>query len=67
VALVATQLSYYDDGLSMDQLHEALGVLLRMEPNAQAALYGLWLEHSRAQLAPGEGDCYAMFSAELQG
>jgi hypothetical protein len=57
VALVATQLAYYDDGLSLDQLHEALGVLLRMEPNAQAALYGLWLEQSRAQLAPGEDAC----------
>jgi hypothetical protein len=53
VALVATQLSYYDDGLSLEQLQEALGVLLKMEPNAQAALYGLWLQQAAGQLAPG--------------
>jgi hypothetical protein len=68
VALVATQLSYYDDGLTLEQLHEALVVLLRMEPNAQGELYTLWLEQGKAQLAPGEdASCQNQQSCHHQG
>jgi hypothetical protein len=48
-ALSLTTLAYYLDGLSQQQLLDALRVLLRLGQNAQRAGYSEWL-----QLAAGE-------------
>ncbi len=44
VALLLTHLSYYNDGLSYDELRTALETLLRMGPNAREAFFAGWLK-----------------------
>ena len=56
VALAKTTLSYYGDGLTMQQFTEALTALLRMGPSAQETNYGAWFQLSKDQLSPGV-DC----------
>jgi hypothetical protein len=44
VALVYTCLSYFSDGLSLEEVREALKLLLSLGTNAQSHEYNLWLE-----------------------
>ena len=60
VALLLTHLSHYYSGLSLQELRQALQVLLGMGESAQADYYGGWLQLARGRLAPGgrlEGSC----------
>ncbi|PNH10973.1 hypothetical protein TSOC_002217 [Tetrabaena socialis] len=48
VAMFLTMMSYYHEGLSLDELRATLHALLRMGPNAQSEYYGDWLRLSGA-------------------
>lgn len=54
VALVLTTISYYQDGLTREQLRAALEVLLRLGGSAQSAHYGAWLELSKPGILESE-------------
>ncbi|KAF5833854.1 hypothetical protein DUNSADRAFT_9691 [Dunaliella salina] len=52
VAMLLTTITYYQDGLSLQQLEEALQVMLDMGPNAKHSLYNGWLESCRDSMTP---------------
>mmetsp|Transcript_33769 Transcript_33769/g.49019 ORF Transcript_33769/g.49019 Transcript_33769/m.49019 type:complete len:1441 (+) Transcript_33769:465-4787(+) len=51
IAIVYTTLSYYDDGLSKDELLEAFRHLLDLGPDAQADVYNEWYKRSRSVMS----------------
>lgn len=55
IAQLLTQLSYYNDGLSKEQMLVALTVLLGMGRNEQARNYQSWLKSSMGGIEEGEG------------
>ena len=54
VALLLTTLSYYEDGLSREEMLEALQKLLGLGGSAKKSRYREWFQLSRGRLHPGE-------------
>jgi hypothetical protein len=63
-ALSLTTLAYYHDGLSKQQLLDALGELLGLGPSAQEAHYSEWLELAGDGIPAGQPWVYNSRSAE---
>ena len=53
VALMLTHLAYYRDGLSLQELQQALKVLMGLGKNAQSSFYDEWLRLSQDGIEPG--------------
>ena len=54
VSLLLTTLAYYNDGLSREEMLEALLKLLGLGGGAKKSRYAEWFKLSRDQIKPGE-------------